>query len=118
MRLALKIFLANSLVILVLAGVAAWSLISITRLSIADRSVTVQAAETLRLEVSLREAVMKASRLELRNLVFGDREYAEVSSREAARIAQELQQLGELVTTDEERARLGEATQRFSDYRA
>lgn len=117
MRLAAKIFLANSLVILVFLGVAVWSIVAVTRLSVAHRTITVRAAEALRLEVSLREAVTKAHRLELRNLVFRDPEYAAVSNEETARIERELRRLDELLTTGEERARLRDAVQGFGDYR-
>src|SRR5437016_2020056 len=87
MRLPIKIFLACSLVVVVLAGVAVWSLVELAHLASAERTVTVQTAEALRLQVLIREAVVEASHLEMRNLVFGDREYAAVSSARAARIA-------------------------------
>jgi len=118
MRLPIKIFLACSLVILVLAGVAIWSLVEVARLASAERSVTVRAAEALRLQVAVREAVMEASRLEMRNLVFGDPEYAAVSSAHAARIAQELDRVDALVTSDAERTRLRQAARAFDNFRA
>jgi signal transduction histidine kinase len=118
MRLPIKIFLACSLVVLVLAGVAAWSLIELAQLASAERSVTVQTAEALRLQVGIREAVVEASRLEMRNLVFGDREYAAVSSARAARIARQLDQVDTLLTTDAERGRLQQAARAFTDFRA
>ena len=118
MRLPIKIFLACALVLLVLAGVAVWSLVELAHLASAERSVTVQTAEALRLQVGIREAVVEASHLEMRNLVFGDREYAAVSSARAARIAQELDRVEELVTTDAERDALKQAAQAFNDFRA
>src|SRR5437870_10920834 len=108
MRLAVKIFLANSLVILVLLAVAVWSVIAVNRLSVADRTITVRAAEALRLEVALREQVVKAHRLEMRRVVFGDPEYAALSSAAATQIAQDLERLDGLVTTDEERERMAD----------
>ena len=78
MRLAPKFFLACSLVILVLAGIAGWSLNEVGKLSIADRSITVKAAEALRSAVSLREAVATAKRVDMRSLVFSDQEYTDV----------------------------------------
>ena len=72
MPLAVKFFLACSLVILVLAGIAGWSLNEVGKLSIADRTITVKAAEALRSAVSLREAVSVARRVDSRSLVFAD----------------------------------------------
>src|SRR5438105_15636198 len=118
MRLPIKIFLACALVLLVLAGVAVWSLVELAHLASAERSVTVQTAEALRLQVGIREAVVEASHLEMRNLVFGDRKYAAVSSARAARIAQELDRGEELVTTDAAREALQQAAQAFNEFRA
>ena len=77
MRLAFKFFLAFSLVILVLAGIAAWSLNEVGKLTIADRTITVKAAEALRSAASLREAVLTAKRVDMRSLVFADQEYTD-----------------------------------------
>ncbi len=117
MRLALKIFLANSLVILVLVGVAVWTLAEVARLITADRQIAVRAAESLRLEVSLRELMRRASILEMRHLVFGDQEYAALPSHEALRIKQGLDLLGSYLASNAERARWQEAQQAFSQYR-
>jgi signal transduction histidine kinase len=118
MRLALKIFLANALIILVLVGVAAWTLSEVARLITADRQVAVRTAEALRLEVSLRELMRRAAVLEMRHLVFGDQEYAALPSHEALRIKQGLDLLGTILATDGERARWREAQQAFGEYRA
>jgi two-component system sensor histidine kinase GlrK len=117
MRLALKIFLANSLVILVLVGVAVWTLTEVALLITVDRQVAVRTAESLRLQVSLRELMRRASLLEMRHLVFGDREYAALPSHEALRIKQGLDLLGSLVASDAERARWQEAQLAFGQYR-
>src|SRR5438445_518426 len=118
MRLPIKIFLACSLVVFVLAGAAVWSLVELARLASAERSVTVQTAEAIRRQVARTEAVVEASHLEMRNLGCGDREYAAVSSARAARIAQELDRVEALVTTDAERELLKQAAQAFTDFRA
>jgi signal transduction histidine kinase len=118
MRLALKIFLAQSLVVLVLVGVAMWSLVEVAKLSVADRKITVRVAEALRLEASLQEAVIRTSRLEMRNLVFADKEYAAVASAEAGRIEQSLGRLRETLSTDEEQGRLREVAKDFGEYQA
>jgi signal transduction histidine kinase len=117
MRLAVKIFLANAFVILVVLAVAVWSIAAITKLSVEQRTITVRTAEGLGLEVAVREAVVKLHRLELRGLVFADAEHAATSQAEATRITEVLQRLRGLLRTDEERARLEQAIQGFAEYR-
>ncbi len=117
MRLALKIFLANALVILVLVGVAVWTLAEVAKLMTADRQIAVRAADALRLEASLRERMAEAHRLEMRALVFADREYVAVPSYEALRIQQGLDLLGTLLATDAERAGWRGAIAAFGEYR-
>lgn len=118
MRLAVKFFLAFSLVILVLAGIAAWSLREVAKLSVAEPSVTVTGAEAVRSAASLREAVLVAKRVDMRSLVFSDPEYAAASSAAAARITEELESLGGLITTDEQKALLAKAATGFKAYHA
>ena len=55
MRLASKIFLASSLVILVLAGVGALSLGAVGRLVSVNREITTQTVPALRVSSSLRD---------------------------------------------------------------
>jgi signal transduction histidine kinase len=118
MRLARKIFLANSLVILVLVGVEVWTLTEVARLNTVDRQIAVRTADALRLEASLRERVGEAHRLEARAVVFADREYVAVPSYEAFRIQQRLDLLGTFLATDAERGAWREATDAFARYRA
>jgi signal transduction histidine kinase len=118
MRLALKIFLANLLVILVLVGVAVWTLAEVARLISADRQVAVRSADALRVAASLRERVVESHRLELRALVFADREYVKVPQTEAARTQQGLDLLGTFLVTDAEREAWQEANRAFTEYRA
>ena len=118
MRLAVKIFLANAFVILVVLAVAVWSIAAITKLSVEHRTITVRTAEALGLEVAVREAVVKSHRLELRGLVFADAEHAATSQAEATRITEVLQRLRGLLRTDEERGRLEQAIQGFAEYGA
>jgi two-component system sensor histidine kinase GlrK len=117
MRLALKIFLANSLVILVVVAVAVWTLVEMAGLLTADRQIAVRAADALRVEASLRERVGEAHRLEMRALVFADREYAAVPSYEALRIQQGLELLGTYLASDAERTAWGQAMAAFARYR-
>src|SRR5688572_32471825 len=81
MPLAVKFFLACSLVILVLAGIAGWSLNEVGKLSIADRTITVKAAEALRTAVSLREAVSTAKRVDMRSVVRSEEHTSELQSQ-------------------------------------
>lgn len=118
MRLAVKIFLAYSVVILVLVGIAVWSLIEVGQLSVADRTVTVKAAEAMRSAVSLREVVLQARRLDMRSLVFSNEQYSAASQAQATRIAQELDRLAGLVSTDEEKALVKQADAAFAAYHA
>ncbi|MBI4011255.1 MAG: HAMP domain-containing protein [Candidatus Rokubacteria bacterium] len=117
MRLALKIFVANALVILVLVGVAVWTLAEVAKLIAADRQIAVRAADALRLEASLRERVAEAHRLEMRALIFADREYVAVPSYEALRIQQGLDLLGTFLASDVERAGWRQANDAFGEYR-
>ncbi len=118
MPLAVKFFLACSLVILVLAGIAGWSLNEVGKLSIADRTITVKAAEALRSAVSLREAVSVARRVDSRSLVFADQEYTDASVAGAARISEDLGNLGRMLTTEEEQKLLRDADGGFKQYYA
>ena len=118
MRLAAKFFLAFSLVILVLAGIAGWSLNEVGKLSVADQPITVRAADALPRAVSLREAVSQAKRVDLRSLVFGDPEYTDASIAGAAHIAEEFDRLAGLLTTEEEQALLRSAAAGFKEYYA
>jgi signal transduction histidine kinase len=118
MRLAIKIFLANLLVILVLVGVAVWTLAEVARLITADRQFAVRSADALRVAASLRERVTESHRLELRALVFADGEYVKLPQHEALRIQQGLDLLGTFLATDAERDAWREANSAFVTYRA
>ena len=119
MRLAVKFFLGYSMVILVLAGIAAWSLHEVAKLSIADRTIApVTGAEALRSSASLREAVLVAKRVDMRSLVFSDPEYAAASSAARKRIAEELESLRSQITTDEQKALVARAAAGFQEYDA
>jgi hypothetical protein len=117
MRLAVKIFLAHSIVILILLAVAVFAIAAVTRLSIAHRAITVRTTEALRLEVAAREAVTKAHQLHMRSLVFADPAYASAATAEATRIADALERLRQLLTTDAEQGTLNAAIGSFGEYR-
>jgi signal transduction histidine kinase len=118
MRLAVKMSLANSIVILILLAVAVFAIAAVTELSIAHRAITVRTAEALRLEVAAREAVTRAHQLDLRSLVFADPAYASASNAEATRITEALERLRGLLTTDAEQGTLETAISGFGEYRA
>jgi signal transduction histidine kinase len=116
MPLSVKFFLACSLVVLVLAGIAGWSLNEVNKLSIADRTITVKAAEALRSAVSLRETVGTAKRVDMRSFVFSDQQYTDASIAGAARITEEFDKLGTLLTSPQEHALLQSAAEDFKRY--
>jgi signal transduction histidine kinase len=118
MRLAAKIFLAYSLVILVLAGIAAWSLNEVGKLYIADQPIATETAEALLGAVSLREAVTTAIRVDRRSLVFADQAYTDTSIAGAGLIAHEFERLAGLVTSGEEETLLRRAAGGFKAYYA
>jgi signal transduction histidine kinase len=118
MRLAAKIFLAFSLVILVLAGIAAWSLNEIGKLNIADQPITLTAPEALLRAVSLREALSTAKRVDMRSLVFADQAYTDISISVARLIAQEFERLVGILSTEEEETLLRHAATDFRAYYA
>jgi signal transduction histidine kinase len=116
MRLALKIFLVNLLVILVLVVVAIWSLMAVARLNAADREITIRAAEALRIEVVLQDAMKRATELEARHAVFSDQEYEAVTTRETSRITEGLTRLDTLLTLPQEKTVLGSVRSGFDQY--
>ena len=76
MRLASKIFLTSSLVILVLAGVGALSLGAVGRLVSVNREITTQTVPALRVSSGLRDQMLSLARLEARYSVLKDARYA------------------------------------------
>src|SRR6266536_95481 len=102
MRLTLKIFAATTLVILVLVGVAAWSLLAVDRLVRAHREITIRYLPALQLEVALQEAVPRLLRLEARYLVLRDRAYGELLKERTARTVTDLERLNSLLASSAE----------------
>lgn len=118
MRLASKIFLASSLVILVLAGVGALSLGAVGRLVSVNREITTQTVPALRVTGGLRDQMLSLARLEARYTVLRDRRYATAWNDRAARVQADFERLRGLVRTRRERALLTEAVAAFDAYRA
>lgn len=117
MRLASKIFLASSLVILVLAGVGALSLGAVGRLVSVNREITTQNVPALRLTGGLRDEMLSLARLEARFAVLRDRRYADAWTERATRAQADFERLRALVRTTRERALLTEAMAAFESYR-
>src|SRR5262249_26042452 len=99
-------------------GVEVWTLTEVARLITADRQIAVRTADALRLEASLRERVAEAHRLEMRAVVFADREYVAVPGYEAFRIQQGLELLGTFLAGEAELSAWRRGMDAFARYRA
>src|SRR5258708_2793338 len=117
MRLASKIFLTSSLVILVLAGVGALSLGAVGRLVSVNREITTQTVPALRVSSGLRDQMLSLARLEARYSVLKDARYATPWRERATRADDEFDRLRTLVRTPREWALLAEAAAAFDAYR-
>src|SRR5258708_38187398 len=104
MRLASKIFLTSSLVILVLAGVGALSLGAVGRLVSVNREITTQTVPALRVSSGLRDQMLSLARLEARYSVLKDARYATAWRAPAARADDEVDRLRTLGPTPAEGA--------------
>jgi CHASE3 domain sensor protein len=116
MRLAFKIFAATTLVVLVLVGVAAWSLLAVDHLVRAHREITERSLPALQIEVALQEAVPRLLRLEARYLVLRDRAYGELLKERTARTVAELERLDKLLASPAEEQSYREAVAALATY--
>ena len=116
MRLASKIFLTSSLVILVLAGVGALSLGAVGRLVSVNREITTQTVPALRVTGGLRDQMLSLARLEARFTVLRDARYAAAWTEGAGRVRADFERLRGLVRTTRERAALADAVAAFDAY--
>lgn len=116
MKLASKIFLTSSLVIVVLAGVGILSLRAVDRLVSVNREITTQTVPALRVTGAVRDAMLALVRLEARFLLLGD-PYGALWQERAARVREDLERLREFATTPGEGAHLKEAAAAFERYR-
>lgn len=117
MRLAPKIFLASSLVIVVLLGVGALSLRAVGRLVSVNAAITTRSVPAVRGAAALHDAVLSLARLEARFLLLGDAAFAGLWSERAARAQDELDALAAFLTSRRERALLASIQKTFGDYR-
>jgi signal transduction histidine kinase len=118
MRLASKISLASSLVIVVLAGVGVLSLRAIGRLVSVNREITTETVPALRLTTGLRGAMLSLARLEARFAVLRDARYTTLWRETADHAEQDLLRLHGLVKTPPEARHLTAAAAAFVKYRA
>ncbi|HEY3064843.1 MAG TPA: ATP-binding protein [Methylomirabilota bacterium] len=117
MRLASKIFLTSSLVIVVLVGVGALGLRAVGRLVSVNREISTHSVPALRLGASLREALASLARVEARALVLRDARFAALWDEAAARVDDDLAHLQHVITTERERVRWEDARAAFDAYR-
>lgn len=117
MRLASKIFVTSSLVIVVLAAVGILSLGAIGRLVSVNREITTQAVPAMRVATAARDAMSTLARMEARLVVMRDEQYARMWNERASALDQDLRRLGDMVKTDREREALAAATMGFVRYR-
>src|SRR5215510_14395654 len=117
MRLASKIFLGLSLVIVVLAAVGGISLRAVSRLVSMNREISAESLPSVRLNAGARETVQRLARLEARHVVLGDSRYAALWRESAERVHDDLERLGAFVHTEAEKTHLTDATRAFDRYR-
>jgi len=118
MRFAPKIFLVSALVILVLGGVAGWSLHAVNKLVEVNRGIATRSVPAIETTSGLPESFRRLVRLEAKYLVLRDRAYADLWNERATRISSELDRLGTLLGSDDEIRWHADAVAAFSRYRA
>lgn len=117
MRLAPKIFLASSLVIVVLLGVGALSLRAVGRLVSVNAAITTRSVPAVRRAAAAHDAILSLARLEARFLLLGDAAFSSLWDERAARAREELARLREFLSTPREAERLASIEKTFEDYR-
>jgi len=117
MRLASKIFLGFSLVIVVLAAVGVLSLRAVGRLVSLNREVASETLPALRLTAEVHDSMLALARLEARFTILRDPRYAAVWRERAVAVRADLARLRDLARTDDETRHLAAATAAFEQYR-
>jgi len=118
MRLGPKIFVASSLVMLVLLGVGALSLRAVGRLVSVNQAITTQTVPAVRRAAAAHDAVLSLARLEARFLVLGDPAFAALWNEHANRAGEELDRLASHVAQIERLIAGGGAIGRRLDFLA
>jgi signal transduction histidine kinase len=117
MRLAWKLFIGSSLVVIVLVAVAAWSLLAMDQLVTVNREIATRAVPALQTENAVRESLDRLVRLEARYVVRRDEEYVTAWTELADRSSADFDMLTRLVTTTDERVARDVAAEAFAAYR-
>jgi two-component system, NtrC family, sensor histidine kinase GlrK len=118
MRLASKIFLGFSLVIVVLAAVGVFGLRAVGRLVSVNREIASEAMPALRLTGGVRDTLRTMARLEARFVVLRDDRYAGLWRESAAHARADLARLADLIDSAPEKTRLAAARAAFDGYHA
>jgi signal transduction histidine kinase len=118
MRLASKIFLGFSLVIVVLAAVGFFGLRAVGRLVSVNREIASESLPALRLTGSVRDSLLTMARLEARLGILRDRRYADLWRESAAHARADFIRLADLVHSGPEATRLTAAREAFGRYHA
>jgi signal transduction histidine kinase len=118
MRLASKIFLGFSLVIVVVAAVGVLSLRAMGRLVSVNREITSETLPALHLTTGVRDTLLTMARLEARFAVLHDGRYAALWRESAEHARTDLARLEVFVRTSAEAGHLEAARQAFEIYHA
>ncbi|HEV8641487.1 MAG TPA: ATP-binding protein [Methylomirabilota bacterium] len=116
MKLASKIFLASSLVIVVLFIVGGLSLRAVGRLVSVNRDITTRTMPAIHDASSIHAAMPGLARLEARMLILRDPRYVTRWEEQAAQARDDLARLGPLLTTPRQEALLRQAKDAFDEY--
>lgn len=118
MRLGPKIFLASSLVIVVLLGVGALSLLAVGHLVSVNAAITTRSVPAVRRAAVAHDTILSLARLEARFVVLGDPAFAALWAERAEGTGKELEGLGAVLTTPREAELLASVRAAFEEYRA
>src|SRR5262245_48998973 len=102
MRLAWKVFLSTSLVMVVLLGIAAWSLRAVNEFVQVNGAIIARSVPALRLETSVREAMLALMRLERRWAILKDPRYESLWRAHADRVERDFAELSALLSSPDE----------------
>ena len=116
MRLASKVFLGFSLVILVLAAVGVLSLRAVGRLVSLNREVASETLPALRLTAGVRDSMLALARLEARFTILRDPRYVVLWREHADAVRSDLGRLRALARGEDEVQHLAEASAAFERY--
>jgi signal transduction histidine kinase len=115
--LASKIFLASTLIVLALVGIAGWTLLAVDRLVRAHREIISHSLPALQIEASLREAVPRLLRLEGRYLVMRDKAYSGLLAERIDQATADLERLAPLLRSPTEGGFHRQASEALAAYR-